>query len=321
VGQRSATESLAAILSAFLHERTWKQSDLAREVLLSVPATKKRLEELRATGVPLEKSDEPPFVYWSVSKNWFPGGVVFQGNAVKELLRLLARLPRGKSRDALLETVLRTLPTGANGHAPLGNAVTRAADKPGEEEQLAVLEDAVRAGKAIHFRYYTAHRGDDALRHASIHRVTLGPPARFIATCHRSSTLKWFRVENVSLARIDYAQPLRPADDAAIEAFVAASLDGFNEGGAPRTHTFIVSAPDSKWVAKNLLDGMRAEPHAGGIRVTVETAGLNRLARFVASLGAAGRPETRELARAVATIASGALKAATEAEEALGDEA
>jgi predicted DNA-binding transcriptional regulator YafY len=314
VGQRSPTESLAAILSAFLQERTWAQSELARELGLSVPATKKRLEELLRTGVPLERIHDPPQVYWSVSKHWFPGGVVFQGDAVRELLRLLARLPRSKSRDALLDTVLRTLPKSTNGQSPLGNAIMQPAAKPGEEEQLAVLEDAARAGKAIHFRYYTANRGDDALRHASVHRVVVGPPARFIATCHRSDTLKWFRVDNVSLARIEEMQRFRAAEAAAVDAFIAASLDGFNEGGAPKVHTFFVSAPESKWVAKNLLEGMRAEPIGGGIRVTVETAGLSRLARYVTALGAAGRPETRELARAVAAIASGALKAATEAD-------
>jgi hypothetical protein len=144
VGQRSASESVAAILSAFLRERAWKQSDLARVVDLSVPATKRRLEELQASGVPLERSEDPPFVYWSVSKHWFPGGVVFQGNDVKELLRLLARLPRGKRRDALLETVLRTLPRGANGQASLAGAVVEQIARPGEEEHLAVIEDAAQ---------------------------------------------------------------------------------------------------------------------------------------------------------------------------------
>lgn len=315
MGQRSATESIAAILSAFLRERTWKQSDLARAVELSVPATKKRLEELQATGVPLERTEEPPFVYWSVPKSWFPGGVVFQGSDVKELLRLLARLPRGKRRDALLETVLRTLPKGE----AIGRAVVEQPAKPGEDEQLAVLEDAARAGKVVHFRYYTAHRGDDALRYASVHRVLLGPPARFVATCHRTDTLKWFRVDNVSLARIDETQAFRAVDAASVDAFVSASLDGFHEGGSPREHSFVVRAPESKWVAKNLLDGMRAEPHTGGIRVTIETAGLDRLARYVAGLGGAAKPETRELARAVAAIAAGALKAATDTDAEIDD--
>jgi len=319
VRQRSASESVAAILSAFLRERTWKQSDLARVVDLSVPATKKRLEELQASGVPLERSEDPPFVYWSVSKHWFPGGVVFQGNDVKELLRLLARLPRGKRRDALLETVLRTLPRGTNGQGSLPGVVVEQTARPGEEEHLAVIEDAARVGQALHFRYYTAHRGDDALRQASVHRILLGPNARFVATCHRSGTLKWFRVDNVSLARIDETQLFRPIDAAQIDAFVDDSLDGFHGGGTPGEHSFMVRAPESKWVAKNLLEGMRSEPTGGGIRVTLGTAGLDRLARYVVSLGGAARPETRELARAVAFIASGALKAANEADDALGE--
>ena len=85
--------------------------------------------------------------------------------------------------------------------------------------------------------------------------------------------------------------------------------------------SFTVRAPESKWVARNLLEGMHAEPHAGGIRVTLATSGLDRLARYVVALGAAARAETRELARAVGTIARGALEAATEAEAALADDA
>jgi predicted DNA-binding transcriptional regulator YafY len=185
-----------------------------------------------------------------VSKHWFPGGVVFQGNDVKELLRLLARLPRGKRRDALLETVLRTLPRSVNGQASLAGAVVEQTARPGEEEQLAVIEDAARAGKALHLRYYTAHRGDDALRHASVHRVLLGPNARFVATCHRSGTLKWFRVDNVSLARIDETEAFRPFDAGQIDAFVDDSLDGFHGGGTPREHSFTVRATESKWVGR-----------------------------------------------------------------------
>jgi predicted DNA-binding transcriptional regulator YafY len=320
VGQRSATESVAAILSASLRARPGKLADLARAIDLTVPATKKRLEELQAQGVPLERSEEPPFVYWSVPSSWFPGGVVFQGTEVRELLRLLARMPRGKRRDALIDVVLRTLPRAGSGDVHDESAVASQPATPGDDEQLAILEDAARARKAVHFRYYTAHRGDDALRHASVHRVVPGPPARFVGTCHRTGTLKWFRVDNVSLARIDDAQPFRGADPPRIEAFIGESLDGFHEGGTPGTHSFTVRAPESKWVARNLLEGMRAEPHAGGIRVTLATSGLDRLARYVVALGAAARAETRELARAVGTIARGAMEAAAEAEAELADD-
>jgi hypothetical protein len=42
---------------------------------------------------------------------------------------------------------------------------------------------------------------------------------------------------------------------------------GFHDGGAVATYEFFVSDPDARWVARNLLDEMRAEDVPGGIRV------------------------------------------------------
>jgi len=54
---------------------------------------------------------------------------------------------------------------------------------------------------------------------------------------------------------------------------------------------------------------MQAEEVPGGIRVTVETAALKRLARFVVGLGAAAKPLTPGLEAEVTMLASGALRA------------
>jgi hypothetical protein len=59
-----------------------------------------------------------------------------------------------------------------------------------------------------------------------------------------------------------------------------------------------------------LLDGMKLEQLADGVRVTAHTTALGRLARFVVSLGAAATAETPALAREVIVLARGALSAA-----------
>ena len=69
VGQRSQSETLAAILKAFLDQRTWKQADLARHVGVLPATIKKHLEELRASGVPLESEKDHPHVFWSVPRS------------------------------------------------------------------------------------------------------------------------------------------------------------------------------------------------------------------------------------------------------------
>jgi len=78
-----------------------------------------------------------------------------------------------------------------------------------------------------------------------------------------------------------------------------------------------VREPESNWVANSLLEGMRVESLHHGIRVTIETSAVLRLARFVVALGDAARPDNPVLAEAVAEIAQGALRQAQAALQAL----
>jgi len=322
VGQRSTTETLAGIYQAFLTRRTWKQADLARELAVGAETVRRMLYELRERGMPLDREEDHPHVYWSVPKSWFPGSVLFKQEEVPELLRQLRRIPHGQGRARLLSLVLERLPhrappdTPANAAAfgsvppfPASPVVVAREVSPEEERFLAVIEDSASQRTALHVRYLTAGRVDEGSRHASVHRVLLGPPDRFVATCHRSGTLKTFRVDGVLDARLDPAHPFRAADEATVDAYLQASLDGFHGEGPPREHSFFVRNPEARWVKKNLLEGMRAEAAGDGIRVAVHTASLDRLARYVVSLGGAATPECPELAREVAGLARGALEA------------
>jgi predicted DNA-binding transcriptional regulator YafY len=306
VGSRTATESIATIVQAFLVQRTWKQADLARKLEIAVPAVKRRLEELRTAGMPLEREEDHPHVYWSVPKGWFPGGVLYGAEDVGVLLRQLQRMPRSKDRDRLLSVALKCVPGGA---APAAVVVPPAVSGA-EEKHLAVIEDAAARRASLRFRYYSASRGSEALRWASVHRVIVGPPARFLATCHRTDGLKWFRVDNVFDAAVDASQPFRDAAPAEIEALLRGTLDGFYDAGArAERHSFFVRDPDARWVSKNLLEGMHATDAPGGVRVTIETTAIERLARFVVGLGGAAVAETDTLRDAVVAKARGALEA------------
>jgi predicted DNA-binding transcriptional regulator YafY len=307
VGQRSNTETIVAILKAFLDHRTWKQADLARHVGVQPATVHKRLEELRASGVPLDSEKDHPHVYWSVPKSWYPGGILFTGEQVIELFRQLSRLPKSKGRNQLVDSLLKYLPGRG---AFTGDPTIVPFDTTAREEQhLPVLEESAHRKVALRFRYFTANRGTEAMRHASVHQVRLGPPARFVATCHRSGQLKWFRVESVSDASLDPSESFRDADPKTVDAYLRASLDGFHEGGTPAKHAFFVKDPDARWVARNLIDEMACEEVAGGINVAIETSALKRLARFVVGLGPAAKPLTAELEAEVAALAKGALEA------------
>lgn len=302
MGQRSATESLAAVVQAFLTQRTWKQAELARHVDIGVPALRKHLLSLQAAGVPLSDEKDPPHVYWSVPKTWFPGGVLIPSIEVETLLRHLARLPRSKDRDRLLRLVVDA------SHQQLPSVIPRDSSD-GEERHLAVIETAAARSKPLRFRYYSASRGADGLREASVHRVFVGPPARFVATCHRSGSLKWFRVDNVTDSSVDDQAKFRPVEDAELDTVVAGSLEGFMGEGPKEAHAFFVREPDARSVVKNLLQGMRVEDARGGVRIRIETTAIMRLARYVVGLGAAATVETESLRAAVRELAAGVLTA------------
>lgn len=304
MGQRSNTETIVAILKAFLDLRTWKQADLARHVGVQPATIRKVLDELRSNGIPLEDQKEHPHVFWSIPKSWYPGGILFTGEQVTQMFRQLSRLPKSKARNQLIESLLKYLPSR---HAVA--AIVPAETTAREEQYLPFIEDSANQKVALQFRYFTVNRGSEAIRHASVHRVLLGPPARFVATCHRTGTLKWFRVENVSEAKLDERAGFRDADPKVVDAHLRASLDGIHEGGAPVTHVFFVSDPDARWVARNLMEEMQSEEVLGGIRVTLETSAVRRLARFVVGLGAAAKPLTPALEGEVAILAKGALDA------------
>jgi predicted DNA-binding transcriptional regulator YafY len=300
VGQRSTTETLAGVYQAFLTRRTWKQADLARELDVSSEAVRRVLHELQEKGMPLDREEDHPHVYWSVPKGWFPESLLFKREEIPELLRQLRRIPHGQGRARLLALVIGRLPGAAPVAATSPAVVARDAD-PQEDRYLSVVEDSAGTGVALFMRYLTAGRVEAGTRHVSVHRVLLGPPARFVGTCHRSGTLKTFRADGVLDARLDPNETFRLADVAEVDAYVKASLDGFNEGGTPATFSFVVRNPEARWVKNNLLGGMQAEPAGDGIRVTFHGSALGRLARFVVSLGAAATAETPALVREVET--------------------
>ena len=306
MGQRSSTVTVVQLVQAFLEQRTWTQKALADRLEMTTPAVREKLKELEGV-FNLERQEEHPHVYWSVPKDWFPGGVVFTREQLPELLRHLVRLPQGKGRDALLDTIVRNLPkNGLAGGLPVG-VVPPTATKH-EEDYLAVVEDAAAQKLSLWFRYFTASRGQMSTRHASVHRVTVGRPARFIATCHREDKLKWFRIENILSAHLDPQEAYRASKAEAVDEFDRASVDGFNAGGAVAELSFVVREPEARWVQTNLLPTMNVETLPNGrIRVTVETNAILQVARYVVGLGAAAVAETPALAEAIEVLARGAL--------------
>ncbi|MGH7272267.1 MAG: helix-turn-helix transcriptional regulator, partial [Polyangiaceae bacterium] len=218
-------------MAAFFTRRKWVQADLARTVGLSPEALRTVLNDLCDSGIPLESEKDHPHVYWRMPKDWFPGGVLFKAELVPELLSHLSHLPQSKARDRLLGVVMEQLP--AKGKLTTKAPVVSRRVSEAEEEYLPVIEQAAARKRPVHMKYVTASRGGKVSeRHASVHVVDVGPPARFIATCHRSGELRWFRVDGVLRARVDEGETFRESPQQDVEAFRSASLDGFKGRGA-----------------------------------------------------------------------------------------
>src|SRR5690349_17839899 len=95
MGRRSGTVTISHVLVAFLEQKTWRQAALAKRVGVARKTLVRVLNELREAGMPLEQDEDPPQVFWSVPKNWFPGAVAFHDEDLVDLARLLQRLPPG----------------------------------------------------------------------------------------------------------------------------------------------------------------------------------------------------------------------------------
>src|SRR5690606_210152 len=150
-----------------------------------------------------------------------------------------------------------------------------------DETHLRAVEDAVNARQALMVDYTSTRHGIPRERIVSVQRVIPGPWPRFIAQCHQARELRFFRVSRIRRAKLDPSTPYIAVADAAVEAFLDGSVDGYRDTGAPIAVAFIVREPELRRVADTTPIPMTTEPVPGGIRFSAKTAGIHALARFV----------------------------------------
>lgn len=305
MGQRTSSETLIAVIVAFWRRPVWSQAELAREAGVSPRVARRYLDELSLAGWPLQREEDHPHVYWSVPKGWFPAGVLLNSETVASLVRGLVRVPPSAARSRLLMTIAGQAP------APILEVLKRVVpprSSEAEEALLPLLLDGLAESAPLRLKYWTASRGSMNTRTVSVQRVLVGPPTRFVAWCHSSNEVKWFRLENASTVTRDPTIAFHAVDDHDVDALIQESVDGFH--GQERVRiAFRVRDPDARWVAQNLPDGLTCTSEEGGIFVEAETGGLLPVARFVVGLGEAAHCETPELIEMVRKLAAGALRA------------
>ncbi len=177
-----------------------------------------------------------------------------------------------------------------------------------EDKMLVRVEEGAAQRVVISVTYFTAERGEETKRALSVQRIDPGPPTRFVAYCHKAKALRTFRADRLKGATPDRGLAFVPVDEDELAAYVARSVDGFHGDGAEVTSRFFVKDPEALWVEHNLLTGMRGVRGEGGIDVTVKSASVERVARFVVGLGgAAGGEDTGAQRRRCGGLAEGAL--------------
>jgi len=303
MGQRTSSETLAAIIVAFWKEPTWKQADLSRRAGVTPRAIKRHLDDLMAAGWPLEREEDHPHVYWSVPKGWFPAGVLLETDAVAALLHLLVRSPASAERTRLLDIVTGLAPALIT--ETLERVIPPRSSEVAEQFLPTVL-DAVAERFALRLRYVPTSSGMHTERVVSVQRVLVGPPTRFVGWCHTQKAIRWFRLDSTTTISRD-GGAFHDVDDAEVDAVLNASVDGFHGQVRVRV-SFFVRPPDARWVANNLPEGLVGVSVEGGLLVEAETAGLLPIARFVVGLGAAAECRSPELGALVRELAEGALQ-------------
>jgi predicted DNA-binding transcriptional regulator YafY len=300
--KRSTGATISQILIAFGEERTWTQASLAERCGIEVRALKVRLKELVDAGVPLERQEDPPHVYWSVPKSWSAGAVFLSTADMLLVARLLGRLPASRTRQQALGAIAAALRLEAIPAAPESFSLD-----PSEDAHLVVVEDAFEKRHALRMEYFSASRSMKEWRTVSVHHISAGPPARFLATCHRDGSLKWFRVDRILRAHESAEEVFRAATPESVARVIAASIDGYHGDGAPSVVSVFVREPESRWVARNHPRPLAVEELPNGIRLRGEVGSVKQLARWVVSLGSAARAESPELVEAVRALAAGAI--------------
>lgn len=310
MGTRDNYETITRVIQAFAVQHTWAQAELARKVGVGTPALRRLLLNLERFGMPLEKDEDHPHVYWSVPQHWFPGGVVFDLEDWEVLVHAALGINDERQRQKLLGRLLAGRGPRAevrDGLERLHQAVIATPLRPEESDSVLLVERAILEAVPLAIYYYSASRGTLSWRVVSPQKLFI-ERFRLAGHCHSHGSLRWFRVDNIQRARLVPEERWIDIDEDQLQIFLASSVDGFRDGSQGNL-TFWVRPPASHWVRRNLLAGMEAqETTSGELRVTAKGA-APVVARFIAGLGGSAVAEGDGLRALVRDVAAATLAA------------
>ena len=199
-------------------------------------------------------------------------------------LRALLELPGLAETDAVSRALVK-VSAAAGEPADLAGAVTVSIDA--REQTLAVVRQALQAGRAVHLHYYVPARDERTERTVDPMRLLLVDGHWYLeAWCRRAEAVRLFRLDRVDdVAVLD--EPSRPPEQAEPRDLEG----GLYQPGAEQPLVRLLLDRSARWVADYFpVEEVTpvAEP-PGGVAVSVRTADPAWARRLVASLGGAAR--------------------------------
>lgn len=309
MGVRDNYESITRVVQAFAGQRTWQQAELARHIGVQPRSLRQLLISLSDSGMPLEKEEEHPHVYWSVPAHWFPGGVIFDIEDWQVLVHAVLRISDTKRRAKLLGRLLagrQARESTAIRVEKLNKAVAATPFTAQEYEIQLLIEQSILEETPLSIHYYSASKGQLTWRTISPQKLITEPHGRIAAYCHVNNALRWFRIDNIQRAQLERDQLRKEASAMELDSFLSSSVDGYRDG-TDEDLAFRVRRPESTWVRGNLLPGMTTDMDArgDGIRIVARGAALV-VARYVVGLGGAAVAEGDALKALVRQLAEAA---------------
>lgn len=297
MGQRSAFQTVSSVVVAFLQQRRWTRAALAERVRVTPRTIARIIAALGDAGMPLEREGAGSELAWRVAPRWVPHAMVLTRAQVDALRRLLRRTPASPLRSALV---------AALEDDPKSAAVEPAPVSEGELRALDVLEDSALSLRPVRVHYHSLGRGEVTVRELSVARIFLGAPARFVAVCHATERLEWFRVAGVLDAQVLETVGYRVADRDALGLFSGSHGLAADAGLDADVCVLRVPTAHAPAVLRALPFEAEIVPSEGAIELRTRATDLRPIVRFALAWGGVVEPVTpalrSELHRAAARV-------------------
>lgn len=241
-----------------------------------------------------------------------------EATALLVALRALAETPGVLDSDAVRRAIAKI--EAAAGQAQPSGVVVGLGVREGAEtaRTRGVVHEALRDGRALRIRYYTASRDEITERTVDPMRLLIVQAVAYLeAWCRRAEGVRLFRLDRIDDVRVLDEAAMPPPDARPTE--ITGGVSGVFQARPDQREAELVLEPDARWVAEYYPCEELAELDGGRLRVRMRYGDESWMIRLVLGLGGDARVERPTgLARAVRRRAADALARAGRLESALG---